>query len=153
MVEAAQRSGALITVDHALDLGREIYALPGRIDATQSAGTNMLIADGAGIVTDVSSTVAALAALAGIERLPASESAAARPRPLTGRAEGAVWQALRQGLHLPEEINRATGLPLAQVMATLLGLELAGQIRREPGMRYHTLRSEPGCDRVRERLA
>jgi DNA processing protein len=47
VVEAPSRSGALITVDHALDLGRDIYAVPGPVEYEQSAGTNGLIRDGA----------------------------------------------------------------------------------------------------------
>ncbi len=50
IVEASRRSGALITADIALDLGREVHAVPGPIDRPNSEGTNRLIADGAGVV-------------------------------------------------------------------------------------------------------
>lgn len=52
IVEASQRSGALITAGLALDLGREVHAVPGPIDRPTSEGTNRLIADGAGVVVD-----------------------------------------------------------------------------------------------------
>jgi DNA processing protein len=53
VVEAAARSGALITVDHALDLGREVFAVPGSVEAPQSRGTNRMLGDGAGAVTSI----------------------------------------------------------------------------------------------------
>ena len=52
IVEASRRSGALITADHALELGREIHAVPGPIDRATSQGANRLIAQGAAILTD-----------------------------------------------------------------------------------------------------
>ena len=54
IVEASRRSGALITADQALALGREVHAVPGPIDRATSEGTNRLIAQGAAIVTDTS---------------------------------------------------------------------------------------------------
>lgn len=54
VVEAAEKSGALITVDYALDQGKEIYAIPGNINSSLSKGTNQLIKNGANICTCVS---------------------------------------------------------------------------------------------------
>ena len=51
VVEAAEKSGALITVEHALDLGRDVYAVPGALDAPQSRGCNLLIRQGAQVIT------------------------------------------------------------------------------------------------------
>ncbi len=55
IVEASRRSGALITAEIALDLGREVHAVPGPIDRPTSEGTNRLIADGAGVVLETGS--------------------------------------------------------------------------------------------------
>ena len=52
IVEASRKSGALITAGMALDLGREVHAVPGPIDRPTSEGTNRLIADGAGVIVD-----------------------------------------------------------------------------------------------------
>ena len=60
VVEAGKRSGALITVDHALDLGREVYAVPGSLDSPQSLGSNRLLTDGAGAATSVEDLAPAL---------------------------------------------------------------------------------------------
>ncbi|MCR5272396.1 MAG: DNA-processing protein DprA [Lachnospiraceae bacterium] len=55
LIEAKEKSGSLITADLALDQGKDIYALPGRVDDALSAGTNALIKQGAGIITDIES--------------------------------------------------------------------------------------------------
>ena len=53
VIEAGLKSGALITVDFALEQGRDVYALPGNINVPQSAGTNKILKEGAKLVTDV----------------------------------------------------------------------------------------------------
>ena len=53
VIEAGERSGALITVDFALEQGRDVYALPGNINVAQSAGTNKILKEGAKLVTEV----------------------------------------------------------------------------------------------------
>lgn len=53
VVEAAEKSGALITARHALDAGREVWAVPGPVGALETRGSNKLLADGAGVLWDV----------------------------------------------------------------------------------------------------
>ena len=77
VVEAKERSGTLITVDDALNQGKDIYAVPGRINDRTSKGCNGLIKQGAGIITDVDSFVYNLAARMYDEYMPAEKSDAA----------------------------------------------------------------------------
>ena len=80
VVEAGEKSGSLITADHALDIGREVLAVPGPIDGAASRGTNRLIFDGALPVLDSATLLESLGWVTG--RAPASSGvrAAATPR-------------------------------------------------------------------------
>jgi DNA processing protein len=80
VVEAPARSGALITADHALDLGREVFAVPGPIGRRTSDGTNALIRDGATVVTTPGDIVEFVASLLAVEK----GGSAARLRPGQG---------------------------------------------------------------------
>lgn len=80
VVEAPARSGALITADHALDLGREVFAVPGPIGRRTSDGTNALIRDGATVVTTPADIVEFVASLLAVEK----GGPAARLRPGEG---------------------------------------------------------------------
>src|SRR5919202_414928 len=84
VVEAGARSGALITAGQALDLGRTVAAVPGPIDAPQSAGANELLRDGAVVIAAVADAVALLG-LTAAARAPGPE--------LSGDAH-VVWEAL-----------------------------------------------------------
>lgn len=125
VVEAAERSGALISVDHALDLGMEVWAVPGPLEEPYCAGSNGLLADGARPLVSLRRFLA--------EVLGVQEPAAAAPP--TG-AEGAVWRALEGGGSSADEVARRTGLPSGQVLAALASLELGGRVARLPGMRF-----------------
>lgn len=118
VTEAPERSGALNTVNHALDLGRTIAAVPGPIDQPQSAGSNAVIREGGTIITSVEDALA-LAGLTPPPRVP-------RGSPL-GDA-GRVWSALGQGGLDIDALCTKTGLPAAQCLAAVTELEVAGSI-------------------------
>ncbi len=137
VVEAAERSGALITARLGLDLGREVHAVPGRIDAPTSRGTNALIADGARPIVDVRGWVAER------EQLDLRLTGVRSRMGPTGGARGAAWPAPVEALrpHLdgpiePDELALRVGWPLARLLPELLALELAGRIERLPGPRF-----------------
>lgn len=123
IVEARERSGALITADFALEDGREVFAVPGEITSSLSAGTNALLRLGA---TPLTSTDDVLEAL-GLER-PAA------PAPELGRAEQAVLKRVRDGASSSDELARASGLDAAAVGAALVALELAGLVAENEGL-------------------
>jgi DNA processing protein len=118
VTEAPDRSGALNTVNHALDLGRTVAAVPGPIDQPQSAGANAVIREGGQIITSVEDALA-LVDLTPPPRVP-------RGDPL-GDA-GKVWSALGQGGLDIDALCARTGLPAAQCLAAVTELELAGSI-------------------------
>jgi DNA processing protein len=107
VVEARERSGALITADFALEEGREVFAVPGEITSALSAGTNALIRLGATPLTAAADVLEALGIVTP-EEAPASH-------PLLDLLPASV-----------DELVRASGLPAAEIAATLLELEVAG---------------------------
>jgi len=115
VVEARARSGALITADFALELGREVFAVPGEITSRLSAGTNDLLRQGAAPLLSADDVLAAC----GIER------AAARSREVSAAAED-VLRILVDGARGADELVRAAGRSSAEVAAALVELELAG---------------------------
>jgi DNA processing protein len=128
VVEAGERSGALISVDHALDLGVEVWAVPGPVDEPACLGSNALLADGARPLVSVARFAEAV-----LGQAPAqvADAPAAPPGP-----EGDVLSALGAGTLSADELMRATGLPTGRVLALLSALELGGRVRRLPGMRF-----------------
>jgi DNA processing protein len=133
VVEAGRRSGALITVDHALDLGRDVWSVPGPIDTPGCAGSNRLLADGARPLVSLTDFVNEM--MPGLERLPTATDGAGDPE-LTGSVEGRVLAALHGGALTVDDLAAGTGLTVAEALAILTTLELHGEVRREPGMRF-----------------
>lgn len=121
IVEAGQRSGALITADFALEQGRDVLAVPGSILSPLSAGANSLIRDGATPVTGVEDVLQALRLV--------PDKRAARTLPLLAGDEAAVYDALGGAPRHVDDLSRALGLRAAEVAATLTVLELRGLAR------------------------
>lgn len=120
VVEARERSGALITADFALDEGREVFAVPGEITSSLSAGTNALLRLGATPLTSAGDVLECL----GIER---SEARALE----IGEPAASVLHRLPAGV---DELVRATRLTAAEVAAALAELELAGLAAEGDGL-------------------
>ncbi|MBI4541321.1 MAG: DNA-protecting protein DprA [Gemmatimonadetes bacterium] len=146
VVEASEKSGALITVEHALDLGREVFAVPGAIDRPQSAGTNALLRDGAQIVAHPDDVAHVLglsdpaAGAAGHGGESATVERAARPPEMLPAACGedarSVWEALDLDPRYVDEVARRARLNASRVLAALSALEVAGFAVQHAGKRY-----------------
>jgi len=129
VVEAAERSGALITAEAALDLHKEVMAVPGSVFSPLSVGTHGLIRDGAALVQNARDVLAALGA--GQEVL--DDPLAPPPRLGLARLPGrdGILSHLSDVLALTAaEIARKLQLPVAEVLARLTALELDGAVRR-----------------------
>ena len=145
IVEAAQRSGSLITARRAGDQGRIVFAVPGSPLDPRAYGTNRLIKDGAILVTDAEEIVEALRPMRkqGKPEPPAVEEAARdQPEPMrdadeTDRAR--VIEALGPAPIEIDAIIRFTGLRPATVHLVLLELDLAGRLERHAGQRVSLL--------------
>lgn len=128
VVESDVSGGAMITARFAGEQGRQLFAVPGRIDQPTSAGCHQLIRDGATLITSVDDLLSELNYLEGfhpkaIGEKPA-EAAAGRPANLT-EDEAKIFDCFRGGSVLaPDELATATGLPMPQISATLMMLEL-----------------------------
>ena len=120
VVEAPERSGALVTARLALDEGREVFAVPGHPAAPGSAGTNALIRDGALLVRDARDVAEGIGACLGpaLESEPADE----------------ILRALERDVpRSVDDIQERSGRPTGELLARLTALELADRVRRLPG--------------------
>ena len=120
VVEARERSGALITADFALDEGREVFAVPGEVTSPLSGGTNALLRLGATPLTSVDDVLESL----GIEP-PQS------PPPDVGDVAARLLEELPASV---DELVRASSLETSQVSAALAELELAGLATENDGI-------------------
>jgi DNA processing protein len=125
VVEARERSGALITADLALEEGREVLAVPGEITSALSQGTNALLRLGAAAVTAADDVLEAIG-------LRAEDDAEPEP-PAAGPAAAAL-AALERGATTPDEVARAAGLDPGAAAAALVELELAGLVCARAGI-------------------
>jgi DNA processing protein len=138
VVEARERSGALITADFALELGREVFATPGEITSALSAGTNDLLRQGATPLLSAEDVFAALGLEPVPEALPAGLSAESL----------AVLERLSDGARTLDELVRATEIDPAGLAAILTELELTGLIAAADGVyRRATVRGPPRAGR------
>lgn len=134
VVEAAERSGSLITADFAHQLGREVAAVPGRASSPRCRGTNLLLRDGAHLVMEPADVLEGLLPVHGA-RAGARAAIAPPPPTLVPEHLRAVRDAVADGRGTPGAIARDPE-ELLGVLAALSELELLGEIRRGPGGRY-----------------
>ena len=129
VVEAALKSGSLITAQLALEQGREVFAIPGSIHSVQSRGCHALIRQGATLVESVQDILLELPRWKG----PACPAAPAPAEPLPAGPESALLRALGFDPVRLDLLQERTGLSTAALQAQLMELELQGDVRRLPG--------------------
>jgi len=123
IVEARERSGALITADFALEAGREVFAVPGEITSTLSSGTNALLRLGATPLTRAADVLEPL----GIDVSP--------PEPVSlGDHATTVLAALGEEPAGADQLGRVTGLNAPALATALAELELAGAVAEADGL-------------------
>ena len=123
VVEARERSGALITADFALDEGREVFAVPGEITSALSAGSNALLRLGATPLTCAQDVLESF----GLEAPPAAA-------PVVGVLAVAVLELIRSEARGADELARASGLAAGELAVVLTELELAAAVIEEDGV-------------------
>jgi DNA processing protein len=126
VVEGATGSGSMITADHALELGRPVYAVPGSVTSPLSEVPLALVREGAGMIRSSSDL------LADLGRLDPEGGLAEGITSSLAASERAVWEALGSP-SLPEQLARQTGLNLGDVLSVLIDLELRGLVRTVGG--------------------
>lgn len=129
VVEAAERSGSLITAEMAQDLARDVGAVPGRVDGRLGAGPNALLADGAVLVRDAQDVLDAVLG-------PGSDMVKAlKAEPLEPELD-AVLEAVERGAGTPDQVAAATALDASGAAAALARLEVLGRISCGVGGRF-----------------
>jgi DNA processing protein len=123
VVEARERSGALITADFALELGRDVFAVPGEITSALSAGTNDLLRQGAAPLLSAGDVLEALGLEPAVRQLPPLSPAGSQ-----------VLRLLADGARGADDLARASGRTTAEVAAVLIELELAGVASEADGL-------------------
>jgi DNA processing protein len=134
VVQATARSGSLVTARHALELGREVFAVPGRIFDEAAMGPNLLLRDGAALVQHPRDVLEV------IHPEALRRSGAAASEPTRGVPSGPLGELLAK---LPpaeelsaEQVAARGGLAVERALAALLELELGGWVRRLAGAAY-----------------
>ena len=142
VVEAPEHSGALITARHALDAGRDVWAVPGPPGVRECRGSNGLLADGAGVLWDIPEFVDALARE---HRDPVTGGASGGVQPLPAGledTEAAVLGGVGFEPRGVDAVAKRSGIEMPDVLTALALLELKGFVSRD-GVGSYVRRAVP----------
>jgi DNA processing protein len=134
IVEASLRSGALISANHAMEQGREVFAVPGRVDSRASRGCHRLLRDGAKLVETVDDILDELGPL--VEHVPRDRGGPLLRRPAELRLNEQEQQVLAAVGENPTTIDQVvvrSGLPVHRVLSTISVLEMRRLVTRLSG--------------------
>lgn len=130
IIEAGESSGALITVSHALEQNREVFAVPGSILSPNSRGTNRLIQEGAKLVMNCADILEELNLSVIAQQLEMKEIV-----PVNETESHLLKELTSEPVHI-DEVCRRSGLPIVTVSSTLAMMELRGVVKQVGGMNY-----------------
>lgn len=133
VVEAAERSGALITATHAGEQGRDVFAVPGAVNSRMSRGCNKLIRDGAILVQDAQDVLEHLGPLFGAAQISPDKIVRHPVELQLNEQEQTVLQAIDSSPMDIDEVIVRSGLAVSRVLSTVSALEMRGLIRRIGG--------------------
>ena len=136
VIEAGERSGALITARFALEQNREVFAVPGNIHSPVSVGTNRLIQQGGKLVMRVEDVLEELNL-----KMVAEQAVAQIILPETAEEAALIAQLSSQPVHV-DELGRLTSMPMSLISSTLTMMELKGMVQQVGGMNYIRLRED-----------
>ncbi|MBZ0136237.1 MAG: DNA-processing protein DprA [Planctomycetes bacterium] len=136
VVEATRRSGSLITARLAAEQGREVFALPGKVDSDLSQGPHDLIREGASLVAEPAHVYEGLEMLKLLPEEKAPDKTPGVPQGMSP-TEAALWKVLKpsDGMTV-DELMGITGLATQQIASGLLTLEMKRLAKALPGKRY-----------------
>jgi len=144
VVQAGVKSGALITAGMALDLGREVLAVPGPADQAVSRGVHHLLRDGAQVAETALDVLRQLGESECLESGEAQGTLFDAQPSSPGVAVPAAARRLRKGLAagpvLVDDLARDTGIAIPEVLAMLGRMEVGGMVRSLPGHRFELVR-------------
>ncbi len=133
VVEASVQSGALISARHAMEQGREVFAIPGRIDSRMSHGCHRLIRDGAKLVETVDDIIEELGPLVSPAQNPEGQVVHHPAELLLNEIEQQVLAAIPSDPTSIDTIVTDSGLPIGQVLSTISVLEMRHLVKRISG--------------------
>ena len=133
VVEAGVNSGALNTADHALEQGRSVFAVPGRIDSPAAKGSHRLIKNGARLVDDVDDVLQEFEFLIPPEKKKQAATLDARLEVKLSGDEQSVVRALWEGSLDVDSLARKAALKMPTMNSLLIGLEMKRVVRMLPG--------------------
>jgi len=131
VIEAGKSSGTLSTTSHALQQNREVFAVPGSINSPASSGANELIKQGAIPVTAVSDILLAL----GYDPQK-KKQVVPKMLELLPKEQLLVYNSLTERPQQVDFISSGLGIPVSEILTTLLNLEMNGLVRQLPGMLF-----------------
>jgi len=145
LVEAAEKSGALITARHAGEQGRDVFAVPGPVDSPASAGCLRLLREGAKLVRHVDDVLEDLGGIGGAAAADGQQAGTADapsttlpplPPPQLDGDGRRVWEFLDGRPRHVDEMAQQLGLGVPELSRLLMHLEMKKVIRRLPGNQY-----------------